>query len=209
MSVCVLCMQPLLCSCLLCMCLLHLRACMHVRSITCHVPPLPAAAAAHQHTSNTPPNARAQALMVTRMYQREARMREAMKHVLTLVWDSPVSPAATGYSASEIIAGLDSGAWRRQRACAACARSCVSRGASCGGACSLGGAAVCCVRVLPLLASWRLPRSWAHAVHTRMHCCAVCDGVLLPGDAKWPGSITTTTQPRVRACMRCLPLPFP
>lgn len=55
----------------------------------------------------------AQMLMWTRMCHREARIREALKHVLTLVWDSPVSPAATGYSASEVVTGLETGACTR------------------------------------------------------------------------------------------------
>jgi hypothetical protein len=43
------------------------------------------------------------------MFSREVRLREAMKRIIAVMWQSAVSPAATGYTANDVIIGLESG----------------------------------------------------------------------------------------------------
>ena len=44
-----------------------------------------------------------------KMFTREARLREAMKRVIAVMWGADVAPAATGYTANDIIMGIESG----------------------------------------------------------------------------------------------------
>lgn len=43
------------------------------------------------------------------MFSREVRLREAMKRIIAVMWQSGVPPAASGYTANDIIIGLESG----------------------------------------------------------------------------------------------------
>jgi hypothetical protein len=43
------------------------------------------------------------------MFSREVRLREAMKRIISVMWQAGVSPNATGYTANDIIIGLESG----------------------------------------------------------------------------------------------------
>lgn len=49
--------------------------------------------------------------MVTwhKMFSREVRLREAMKRIIAVMWTQDVPPAATGYTANDIIIGIESG----------------------------------------------------------------------------------------------------
>jgi hypothetical protein len=49
--------------------------------------------------------------MVTwhKMFSREVRLREAMKRIIAVMWSHEVPPAATGYTANDIIIGIESG----------------------------------------------------------------------------------------------------
>jgi hypothetical protein len=44
------------------------------------------------------------------MFSREVRLREAMKRIIAVMWQSGVAPAASGYTANDVIIGLESGA---------------------------------------------------------------------------------------------------
>lgn len=44
-----------------------------------------------------------------KMFSREVRLREAMKHIIAVMWSHDVPPAATGYTANDIIIGIESG----------------------------------------------------------------------------------------------------
>lgn len=43
------------------------------------------------------------------MFQRELNLREAMKRIVAVMWSADVPPAATGYTAHDIIIGVESG----------------------------------------------------------------------------------------------------
>jgi hypothetical protein len=45
-----------------------------------------------------------------KMFSREVRLREAMKRIIAVMWQSGVAPAASGYTANDVIIGLESGA---------------------------------------------------------------------------------------------------
>jgi hypothetical protein len=49
--------------------------------------------------------------MVTwhKMFSREVRLREAMKRIIAVMWSHDVAPGATGYTANDIIIGIESG----------------------------------------------------------------------------------------------------
>jgi len=49
--------------------------------------------------------------MVTwhKMFSREVRLRESMKRIIAVMWQNDVAPAATGYTANDIILGIESG----------------------------------------------------------------------------------------------------
>jgi hypothetical protein len=47
------------------------------------------------------------------MFSREVRLREAMKRIIAVMWQSGVAPDASGYTANDVIIGLESGAARR------------------------------------------------------------------------------------------------
>jgi hypothetical protein len=44
-----------------------------------------------------------------KMFSREVRLREAMKRIIAVMWSHDVAPAATGYTANDIIIGVESG----------------------------------------------------------------------------------------------------
>ena len=43
------------------------------------------------------------------MFSREVRLREALKRIMSAMWQAGVSPNATGYTATDIIIALESG----------------------------------------------------------------------------------------------------
>jgi hypothetical protein len=43
------------------------------------------------------------------MFQRELNLREAMKRIIAVMWSADVPPAATGYTAHDIIGLVESG----------------------------------------------------------------------------------------------------
>lgn len=44
-----------------------------------------------------------------KMFTREVRLREALKRIIAVMWSHDVAPAATGYTANDIIIGVESG----------------------------------------------------------------------------------------------------
>lgn len=46
-----------------------------------------------------------------KMFSREVRLREAMKRIISVMWQAGTTPASTGYTANDIIIGLESGEW--------------------------------------------------------------------------------------------------
>eukprot|EP00879_Flechtneria_rotunda_P000223 GHRR01000297.1.p1 GENE.GHRR01000297.1~~GHRR01000297.1.p1 ORF type:complete len:543 (+),score=214.40 GHRR01000297.1:437-2065(+) len=52
---------------------------------------------------------RLQVITWHKMFSREVRLREAMKRIIAVMWQSGVSPSATGYTANDVIIGLESG----------------------------------------------------------------------------------------------------
>lgn len=43
------------------------------------------------------------------MFSREVRLREAMKRIISVMWQAGAPPCASGYTANDVIIGLESG----------------------------------------------------------------------------------------------------
>lgn len=57
----------------------------------------------------THPTHQTQTITWQKMFQRELNLREAMKRIVAVMWSADVPPAVTGYTAHDIIIGVESG----------------------------------------------------------------------------------------------------
>jgi hypothetical protein len=77
----------------------------HCHCLCCTIAnPAAAAAASVQPFFPSP-----QVITWHKMFSREVRLREAMKRIISVMWQSGVAPAASGYTANDVIIGLESG----------------------------------------------------------------------------------------------------